>query len=129
MNKNIITVTIFDDNDDEVEHELPATNEVCGRCDGHGTHTNTSIDGNGITSSEWAEWDPEEQESYMNGEYDVTCEKCHGSNVVLVPDPAAMSADQKVILSQWEKQENERAASDAEWSREQEMEAWMMGEF
>lgn len=33
MNKRTITVTIVDDNEDEVEHELPATNEVCWRCD------------------------------------------------------------------------------------------------
>lgn len=129
MNKNTITVTIFDNNDDEVEHELPATNEVCGRCDGHGTHTNPSIDGNGITSSEWAEWDAEEQESYMNGEYDVTCEKCHGSNVVLVPDTSVMSEEQKAIFSQWEKQEHAKTALDAECRQESEMEAWMMGEF
>lgn len=129
MNKRTITITVYDDNDDEVEHELPATNEVCDRCDGHGTHTNPSIDGNGITASEWAEWDTDERDAYMNGEYDVTCEKCHGNNVVLVPDTSAMSDEQRKIFSQWKKQESERRASDAEWSKEQEMEAWMMGEF
>jgi len=129
MSKRTITVTIVDDNEDEVDHELPATNEVCWKCDGHGTHTNPSIDGNGITSSEWAEWDPEEQDSYMNGEYDVTCEKCQGSNVVLVPDTSIMSEEQKTIFSQWKKQEAEKAALDAECQKEQEMEAWMMGEF
>ncbi len=129
MNKRIITVTIVDDNEDEVEHELPATNEVCGRCDGHGTHSNSSIDGNGITASEWSEWEQDEQDSYMNGEYDVTCVKCHGDNVVLVPDTSVMSEEQKTIFSQWEKQEAEKVALDAECQRDQEMEAWMMGEF
>lgn len=129
MNKRTITITIYDENDNEVEHDLPATNEVCNRCDGHGTHTNPSIDGNGITASEWSEWDSDERDSYMNGDYDVTCERCHGNNVILVPDPSIMSEEQRQVLSQWEKQESERRASDAEWSREQEMEAWMMGEF
>jgi hypothetical protein len=40
-----------------------------------------------------------------------------------------MSSEQKAILAQWEKQEAEKAAADAEWRKEQEMEAWMMGEF
>lgn len=129
MSKRTITITLMDDEENEVEHELPATNEVCGRCDGFGTHTNPNIDGNGITSSEWAEWDYEERESYMNGDYDVTCEECHGNKVVLVPDPNVMSEEQKKIFAQWEEQEEERAAFDADWRREQEMESRMLGEY
>lgn len=125
----MITITVYDDDDNEVEYTLPATNEVCDRCEGHGTHSNPNIDGNGITASEWAEWHPDEQDAYINGEYDVTCEKCHGNNVITVPDTARMSQDQLKIFHQWEKQEAERASNDAEWNRENEMEAWMMGEF
>lgn len=70
--------------------EFPARTEVCSRCDGEGTHVNPSIDGNGITASEWAEeWDEDERDSYMRGVYDVTCEECEGRNVVTVIDEEA----------------------------------------
>lgn len=62
--------------------------QVCPRCEGEGTHTNPSIDGNGITSSEWAEWDEEDREMYMTGGYDVQCELCKGQRVVTVTDLA-----------------------------------------
>jgi hypothetical protein len=129
MNKRTITVTIMDDDENETEHELPATNEVCSRCEGFGTHTNPNIDGNGITASEWAEWDSEEQETYMNGGYDVTCEECHGNKVVLMIDEKVLTPEQKVIAEQWEDQEEERYNADADWRREQEMESRMLGEY
>lgn len=56
--------------------------EVCPTCNGRGTHTNPSIDCGGITASEWAEWDPEEQDYYMSGGYDVTCSHCNGKRVI-----------------------------------------------
>lgn len=40
-----------DENGDEIEVEV-----ICSECRGHGKHSR-AIDGNGITSSEWAEWD------------------------------------------------------------------------
>ena len=129
MNKRTITITVIDNDDNEMEHELPATNEMCHRCDGFGPHTNPDIDGNGITASEWAEWDESEKESYINGNYDVTCEKCHGNKVILVPDPSSMSTEQKDLFDQWKMQEDERAAFNYEWRREQEMESRMLGEY
>ena len=60
--------------------------QVCPRCEGEGTHTNPSIDGNGITSSEMAELGPEFEEAYFSGRYDVQCELCRGRRVVTVED-------------------------------------------
>lgn len=108
-----IAIVIITDDDEEVTHQLPAKNEVCDRCAGYGHHTNPSIDGNGITASEWAEWDYEDRESYMNGEYDVTCEECHGNRVVQVVDEDQCSEEQKNLFQQWAEQESERYASDA----------------
>jgi RecJ-like exonuclease len=108
-----IAIVIVTDADEEVTHQLPAKNEVCDRCEGYGHHTNPNIDGNGITQSEWAEWDYEERESYMNGEYDVTCEECHGNKVVQVVDEDQCSEEQKNLFQQWAEQESERYASDA----------------
>jgi len=85
----------------EVEdtYELPCKYVVCSRCNGKGTHVNPSIDGNGITSSEWAEWDDEEKDHYMSGAYDVSCEECHGLRVV--PEVDAERCD-PVILKAYE---------------------------
>ena len=70
----------------EEEVQIPAKFEVCDGCRGNGTHVNRNIDGNGISSEEWGEWDIEEREDYMSGRYDVTCEDCGGMRVIKVPD-------------------------------------------
>lgn len=68
--------------------ELPGKYEVCGRCQGKGSHVNPNIDGHGITAEEWwgPDWDDESREMYMSGGYDVSCYECHGKRVVLVVD-------------------------------------------
>lgn len=56
--------------------------QVCGTCQGRGTHVNPAIDCGGITASEWAEWDDYEKDYYMSGAYDVTCNQCNGEKVI-----------------------------------------------
>lgn len=85
-----IVVTWENDEGEEQETELPTKYEVCSGCRGEGTHVNRNIDGNGITASEWEEWHDDEKESYMNGDYDVTCETCKGARVVPVIDEEAI---------------------------------------
>jgi|15BtaG_2_1085339.scaffolds.fasta_scaffold03644_13 hypothetical protein len=68
-----------------VEHELPVRFEVCGTCQGRGSHVNPSIDSHGLTSEDFAE-DPGFYEDYMSGRYDQTCNECHGLRVVEVVD-------------------------------------------
>jgi len=77
---------------DGVEHELPTRLEVCPRCEGTGTHTNPNIDGNGITSDEMAELGDDFLDDYLNGVYDVACERCGGRNVIPVVDEARCAA-------------------------------------
>jgi len=86
MRNDTVKFEYTDDEGAEQEGELPGKFEVCSRCQGHGTHCNPNIDGNGITSSEWAEWDEESREMYLSGGYDVTCEACHGARVTLEID-------------------------------------------
>lgn len=105
MSKHTITIHIMDDDENDEEHVLPARNEVCNRCLGFGTHVDPNIDSNGITESEWAEWDRDDQDSYLNGEYDVTCQECGGAKVVLVVDEEACTSDQLTILRIWNDQE------------------------
>jgi hypothetical protein len=98
------------DDDDKWLHEwddvdaFPKRYVVCSRCQGHGHHSNPSIDGNGITQSEWAEWDDEEKEMYFSGGYDVTCYECNGKRVVEDVDVAMLSDAQYKRYSEWLKQ-------------------------
>lgn len=112
MKNNVISFHLEDEDGNEIEHCLPAKNDVCPRCGGYGKHTNPNIDGNGITESEWSEWDIEEKESYLNGVYDVICTVCNGNNVVLVTDEAAMNAEQKELYELWLMKQRERAEYD-----------------
>jgi hypothetical protein len=85
--------------DDEILHKLPAKYEVCGRCEGHGTHLNPSIGEHCYTQEEFDEAfdDDESREAYFTrgGMYDVQCEECHGARVVLVIDED--HADPKIV--------------------------------
>jgi len=68
---------------DEEEREVPITFEVCGTCDGRGTHVNPSIDAGGLTAEDFAD-DPDFAEDYRSGVHDVTCYECDGRRVVPV---------------------------------------------
>ena len=59
--------------------------EVCDLCDGKGTHVNPSIDAHGISREEFDE-DPDFEEDYFSGVYDVPCNKCRGARVFAVAD-------------------------------------------
>ena len=79
---------------------LPGKMEVCGRCSGTGSHTNPSIDGNGLSDDCLS--DPDFMEDYMGGSYDVTCEECDGRNVIAVADESQFSEMDKAIYKQHE---------------------------
>ena len=84
MNKTP-TITIRDANGDDVQ--LPAKFSVCGRCDGRGTHVNPGVDGNGLSREDF-DADPDFEEDYFSGVYDVRCEACQGERVVAALDEA-----------------------------------------
>lgn len=89
-----LTFTYFDDNGDEIEYSLPANYEVCDRCRGRGVHDHPAFS-NGLTREDFDE-DPDFQDDYMSGMYDVACEECHGNRVVLevdreTADPATLA--------------------------------------
>ncbi len=69
-----------------LDYEVPTMFVICGRCEGHGTHCNPSIDGNGISGEEFAEWDEDEREGYFAGRYDVRCEAGCDNGKASVPD-------------------------------------------
>ena len=76
-------ITFFDDNDDEIT--LATKYEVCANCHGTGRTVNPSIDGHGLTNSDFSE-DPDFRESYFAGAYDITCQYCQGKRVLLAVD-------------------------------------------
>lgn len=108
--------------DEEVQCSFPAKFEVCTRCDGTGAHVNPSIDGNGISPEEFRE-DPDFEESYFAGDYDVTCETCKGARVVAVPDISRWTFAQKRLYVTHLRAEREMARDDASeaWLRRAEM--------
>jgi RecJ-like exonuclease len=71
------------ENEDEDIYLVPKM-EVCSWCNGRGK---SSAYLGAFTQSDMDEQGPEFMEDYMNGEYDRTCEKCKGTNVIEVPDP------------------------------------------
>ena len=67
---------------------------ICSHCNGNAKVEHPAFS-NGITSSEWAEWDQDERESYFAGHYDVRCEPCGATGKVEVPDVSRMTFAQK----------------------------------
>jgi len=78
----------LDEETREITVQLPAKYEVCSRCEGEGKHTNPAIDGNGISREDF-DADPDFEEAYFSGRYDVECEVCGGKRVELVVDAQA----------------------------------------
>lgn len=96
----IAIVELCDEDYVEEEYEVPFKFEVCGTCEGKGSHVNPSIDSHGITQDEWAEWDDEEREGYFSGMYDVTCYECDGERVVPCPDYSRMTTELREKISE-----------------------------
>jgi len=120
QDRMVIQFTTEDDDGEETVYELPAVYEVCSTCEGKGKHVHPDIDSHGISAQEFAE-DPDFQESYFSGAYDVTCYECKGSNVVPEVDIKAITDmgtdEEKATLKLW------REAWDEEISYRRECEA------
>lgn len=84
---------------------------ICPRCEGE-AKVDHPVFSNGITQSEWADWEPEEREKYFAGAYDVTCPECKGRGSVQEPDVARMSFAEKRVLV--EKRRERRADREIE---------------
>lgn len=92
---------------------MPTRWAICHCCEGNGRVENPAFS-NGFTSDEWAEWDPDEREQYMRGDYDVPCQQCRASGKVRVPDVARMTFAQKRQIAAVRREERQQA----EWARE-----------
>jgi len=108
---NTVTLTLWNDEGDETEVSLPAKFEVCGTCQGRGSHVNPSIDSQGITQEEFNQ-DPDFEEAYFAGAYDVTCNECGGLRVTPVVDVDSLKGEALASFEAWTKQEDARARED-----------------
>ncbi len=66
------------------DEEYKAEYQVCPDCDGKGKYVNPAIDSHGLSTEDFAE-DPDFQEDYFGGIYDITCRSCKGRRVILAP--------------------------------------------
>lgn len=101
FNEQTMKATVRYENEDGVEDdiEILCTYEVCGTCEGKGSHVSPGIDAHGITAEEWdRDWDQEDREAYFTGRYDVTCSECRGRRVVPVADERHLTAAMKEAL-------------------------------
>ena len=91
------------------EIELPTRWAVCPTGDGEGKHVNPSIDSHGLSREDFDE-DPDFEESYFAGHYDVPCYECGGRSTVRALDRDACTAEQ---LAAWDKHQRDLAADRA----------------
>ena len=82
-------------------------------CDGSGKYVNPSIVSGGLTQEDFDQ-DPEFRQDYFSGVYDITCEQCHGNNVIPVVNEKALSDEEKKMYYAWLEDEQDRLAEEAE---------------
>lgn len=63
--------------------------KICPTCRGNGTIVNPSIDGNGLSREDFDE-DPDFEEAYFRGDYDISCPDCEGGKYRWTSDPEGL---------------------------------------
>lgn len=86
--------------------QVPIKNEVCPTCEGRGKHVNPSIDAHGISRNEF-DRDPQFEEDYRQGVYDVKCYQCKGLRVIPGPDISALSGEHQTAWQEAVKDKQE----------------------
>jgi hypothetical protein len=96
---------------------LPCVMVDCPTCRGTGSHVNPSIDCGGI-SSEQFDRDPDFEDAYFSGAYDVTCYGCNGRKQQPEVHVEALCAEDRAAYETWSKWQDELA--EEEWAYEAE---------
>lgn len=99
---------------------VPACFAVCGTCSGHGTAVNPSIDCGGISDDDFRA-DPDFEEAYFSGMYDINCPECEGKRVVAQVKTSQLSGLTKRIWDWAQEWEEESARSARESAAERAM--------
>lgn len=99
-----MTATFYVDDGEEknppLPHILHLKWEVCGTCNGQGKHVNPSIDCHGISQEEFDD-DPQFEEEYFSGTYDVECSECHGRTTSLAIDESKTKREALKAAQDW----------------------------
>lgn len=66
--------------------------DVCESCGGRGTYVNPNIDRHGLTYEDF-DADPDFEEMYFSGGFDVTCEECQGQRVTPAYDQGSRAGE------------------------------------
>ncbi len=119
--KRRIIFTTLDGHGDEVTLSLPAHNVVCPVCAGEGSRVNPAIDGNGLTAEDFAE-DPDFEEGYRRGDYDIQCDRCNGAGLVLDVDRNSAALQCPEALRAYDDDQIERLRGEAEAAAERRQE-------
>lgn len=95
-------------NDGEITKcKIPYDWVICESCRGNGSHSKHL----GVISSEnWNEWSDEDQNFYMSGGYDKTCDLCDGSGKIKELDVESLPEDVQEFIEQYYKDVNEDIA-------------------
>jgi hypothetical protein len=113
--------TLYLENDDSEDIEIPSRYVVCGTCDGRGQHSHRF---GAIPMADFMgpEWDDESREDYIAGRYDEQCGTCKGRRVVLVVDVDRCTPEQRKLV---EEDAEAAAESAAEEASERRMMDWI----
>jgi RecJ-like exonuclease len=74
--------------------------KICPRCEGRGKHTNPNIDGHGLSREDFDN-DPQFEEDYFAGVYDVKCHKCKGEKVIPAIENPCEECGQEQYVVNW----------------------------
>jgi len=113
----VLHMCIEDDDGEEQIIDVPAKFTVCPDCRGKGTCVNPDIDRHGLSREDFSE-DPDFEEAYYRGRYDIPCPGCKGLRVIPVADENTCPPD---IYAQWLERERWEYTYACERVREREM--------
>ena len=90
---------------------------ICPACRGNGSHVNPAIDAGGISTADFAD-DPDFADNYMDGMYDLPCDKCNGTGKVTaaaLEDIRQAAEDRKLAALEDGDYESYLTATDPRW--------------
>ena len=90
---------------------------VCDMCHGHGNVVNPSIDCGGISDDDFRE-DPDFEEAYFSGAYNIPCPECDGKRVVTQMNPEHLGPLAKKVLAWAAKMEEDSRWTAMEYASE-----------
>jgi hypothetical protein len=102
--------TLITDDGWEEDCEVPGKYVVCSRCQGRGRIVNPAVDGNGLSREDF-DADPDFEEAYFSGVYDIDCPNCDGLRVVMIPDESDLSEVEEENLARYRRAQEEVAES------------------